>query len=83
MLGFLGMLVGSGHLFYDYSFDSYCWGLFLATTGLPFLGLGIFIIRAGYVPYFTVITGGLTINYSVYEGSISGSILEGPITPSV
>ena len=83
MICFLGMLGFAGWLLYGYTFVLYCTGLFMAISGLSFLGIGIYSFQACSMDTTTVNTYELVIKYRVYEGRISGYISKRATTVGV
>jgi len=70
----MGMLGFSGWLFFGYVFVLYCLGVFMFTTSIITLGLGIAIYRKQTAPRSVLAVNGTAITYSVSQNCFYGRI---------
>ena len=82
MIGMFLMMGLAVYLMDGYSFVIYCVGLHIATTSLVLVAMAIFCFRFGMMTRSMVMTDDLFIQYSVYNGGITGLISVIAITPS-
>ncbi len=69
-----GMFTGSGVLFHDYEISAYWFALLISMEGLVTLTLVCYLVRQCVIPRFTIETEEVTIEYTVEQNKIAGSI---------